>query len=332
MKVIFSDRAYASILAETTEKIKTETGGLFLGTVVHDQWYVVEAIDPGPKSIFQVAYFEYDQAYTQHLINKIANLYDAELSLIGLWHRHPGSFDQFSSTDDGTNSKYAKMRPEGAISALVNIDPTFRITSYHVAQPCRYSIIEYEVGNHLIPDELLKYKPPKRFEEIIDNILNGNSLRNISKNNSYQKSLYEFIKNIYPYLKKYKLNVESSCGNETVVECILDEIVEDITYMTDICRVSLTISQIGSCICISDEKFQNKRFKLYFKYIKDTDSVIFFLENNCFEYKKNMFAEAYKRFEENQKIMGQNISNQQASFLVDAIKIIRKMKKNGDEE
>ena len=33
MKVVFSDRAYAAVLAETTEKIKTETGGLFLGAV-----------------------------------------------------------------------------------------------------------------------------------------------------------------------------------------------------------------------------------------------------------------------------------------------------------
>ena len=120
MRVVFSNRAYASVLAETTEKIKTETGGLFLGTVQDDTWYIIEAIDPGPKSIFEVAYFEYDQKYTQHLINKIANLYDKKLTLIGLWHRHPGSFDQFSSTDDGTNAKYASMREEGAISALVN--------------------------------------------------------------------------------------------------------------------------------------------------------------------------------------------------------------------
>ena len=138
MRVVFSNRAYASVLAETTEKIKTETGGLFLGTVQDDTWYVIEAIDPGPNSIFQVAYFEYDQKYTQHLINKIANLYDRQLALIGLWHRHPGSLDQFSSTDDGTNAKYAAMRNEGAISALVNIDPTFRITMYHVDKPCRY--------------------------------------------------------------------------------------------------------------------------------------------------------------------------------------------------
>ena len=101
MKAYFSNRAYAAVLAETAEKIKTETGGLFLGAVRDGNWYIVEAIDPGPKSIFEVAYFEYDQKYTQHLINKIANLYDQPLGLIGLWHRHPGSFDQFSTTEIG---------------------------------------------------------------------------------------------------------------------------------------------------------------------------------------------------------------------------------------
>ena len=332
MKVIFSDRAYASILAETTEKIKTETGGLFLGAVDHDQWYVIEAIDPGPKSIFQVAYFEYDQTYTQHLINKVANLYDAQLSLIGLWHRHPGSFDQFSSTDDGTNSKYAKMRAEGAISALVNIDPTFRITPYHVAQPCRYSIIEYEVGNHLIPDELLRYKAPERFEKIMGNILSGNAIKKSIESASPKMSLYEFMKSIYPYLKKYKQNVENSCDNEIGVERILDEIVEDVTYMTDICGVSLAISQVGSYICINDENCQDKALKLYFKYIEDTDSVIFALGNNCFKYKRNTFSEAFGRASENNRGIESDASSQQTSFFADAIKIIRKIAKNGDEE
>ena len=113
MKVVFSTRAFAAILAETTEKIKTETGGLFLGKYKDGIWYVVEAIDPGPKSVFEVAYFEYDRAYTQHLIRKTANLYASKLELIGLWHRHPGSFDIFSSTDDETNAKYAKLMSMG---------------------------------------------------------------------------------------------------------------------------------------------------------------------------------------------------------------------------
>lgn len=332
MKVIFSDRAYASILAETTEKIKTETGGLFLGAVDHEQWYVIEAIDPGPKSIFQVAYFEYDQAYTQHLINKIANLYDARLSLIGLWHRHPGSFDQFSSTDDETNSKYAKMRAEGAISALVNIDPLFRITPYHVSQPCNYSIIEYEVGNHLIPDELLKYKTPEKFENIMNNILQSNRTKEMIEDNSNHMELYTFMKCIYPYMKRYKMNYKDDCNDDSAIEYILDELYEDITYMSDVCGVSFSISQSGSYICISSEKSQNKPLKMYFKHIKDTDSVIFSLGNNCFKYRRNMFEDSYEQFCRQQNDSEKKNLNQQASFFVDAIKVIKKITKNGDEE
>ena len=67
--VVFSERAFISILVETQEKIKTETGGVFLGYRKGDIWYVIESIDPGPNSVFQTAYFEYDQAYINHLIN-----------------------------------------------------------------------------------------------------------------------------------------------------------------------------------------------------------------------------------------------------------------------
>ena len=198
MKVVFSDRAFSAIMAETTEKIETETGGLFLGTVENGIWYVIEAIDPGPKSVFEVAYFEYDQTYTQHLINKVANIYEAKLDLIGLWHRHPGSFDVFSSTDNGTNSKYAKMRVEGAISALVNVDPRFRLTMYHVASPCKYNKITYVVGNDLIPEKYLRLKTADHFERIMKQILapskgQGEFHPSVSMNSFFQR--------IMPYLE-----------------------------------------------------------------------------------------------------------------------------------
>ena len=54
MRVVFSDRAYSAILAETAEKIKTETGGLFLGAIQDDTFYIIETIDPGPNSIFEI--------------------------------------------------------------------------------------------------------------------------------------------------------------------------------------------------------------------------------------------------------------------------------------
>lgn len=291
MKVVFSDRAFAAVMAETTEKIKTETGGLFLGSFEDGVWYVIEAIDPGPKSIFEVAYFEYDQQYTQHLINKIANLYDKKLSLIGLWHRHPGSFDQFSSTDDGTNSKYARMRKEGAISALVNIDPEFRLTMYHVNQPCRYSIIEYDVGNHLIPDEMLQYKSPERFEKLMTGIMNDEY-----KDFRPSVSLNAFLKVVLPYMKRIKINesLHEVGDSNLATERILDELVEDTAFLADEQGIEYSISQVEQFICLSQDAI-DVPVKLYFRYIAEKDAVVFSHGSNCYLYKSNEFRRAFEQ-------------------------------------
>ena len=163
VKVIFSDRAYAAIVAETDEMIETETGGVFLGCFENDNWYVIETIDPGLKSVFHEAYFEYDRDYTEHLINKAARIYQADLTLIGHWHKHPCSHDEFSPTDDDTNSEYAKLSPNGAVLVLVNVDPDIRLTPYHVIWPLEYMKIAYEVGDDLIPKQLRALKMKESF-------------------------------------------------------------------------------------------------------------------------------------------------------------------------
>jgi integrative and conjugative element protein (TIGR02256 family) len=157
--VVLSERAMVSVLAEVKEKIATETGGVFLGHRKGQVWYVVESIDPGPRSVFREAYFEYDRDYIIHLMNKVARLYREPLDVLGLWHRHPGSMDQFSSVDAGTNSEFAAMHAEGAISALVNLDPEFRITMYEVQLPLQYRKVQVLVGNeHFRDTRLLAYR------------------------------------------------------------------------------------------------------------------------------------------------------------------------------
>ena len=163
MQIIFSDRAYTAVVSEATEKRNTETGGVFLGCYENETWYIIETIEPGPKAVFQETYFEYDQKYIERKINKTAKMYQAELTLIGIWHKHPGSFNKFSSTDDRTNSEYAKLCTDGAISVLVNIDPDFRTTPYHVAWPLEYTKITYKVGDDLIPEHLLLLKTSGAF-------------------------------------------------------------------------------------------------------------------------------------------------------------------------
>ena len=331
MKVIFSNRAYTSVLAETTEKIKTETGGLFLGTIEDDIWYVIEAIDPGPKSIFEVAYFEYDQKYTQHLINKIANLYDKKLSLIGLWHRHPGSFDQFSSTDNGTNTKYANMRKEGAISALVNIDPDFRITMYHVAQPCRYQKITYDVGDQLIPDELLRYKTPERFSSIMDSLLHKSSASRVV-DNEYHKSvsLSSFMNLIIPKIKE--LNSSDVKGNsvlsdENTQELMIEEIVDDLTFMADTVGVETSMSLNDNYLTVYQEAI-DKTTKLYFMYSAEKHIFIFSYDDKCYLYHKGLFSEAFedvKKDKENGKNESEKANKPkiQGGAFDSVIKIIR---------
>lgn len=152
MQVVFSNRAYKSIVLEATDKINSETGGVFLGCYESGTWYVIETIEPGPKAVFQEAYFEYDQKYTEYQINMAALKYQAELTLVGIWHKHLGSFNEFTTTDDITNSEYAKLSDNGAISILINTDSDFRMTPYHVACPLEYRTIEYKVGDDLIPE------------------------------------------------------------------------------------------------------------------------------------------------------------------------------------
>lgn len=327
MKVVFSDRAFAAIMAETTEKIKTETGGLFLGSFEDGIWYVIEAIDPGPKSVFEVAYFEYDQQYTQHLINKIANLYDKKLTLIGLWHRHPGSFDQFSSTDDGTNSKYARMRKEGAISALVNIDPKFRLTMYHVDQPCRYSVIEYDVGNHLIPDEMLRYKSPEKFANLMAGIISDEY-----KDFHPSVSLNGFLKTVLPYMKRIKINeVFTEVKDRNIAtERILDELVEDSAFLADDQGIEYSISQVDQFICLSQDAI-DVSVKLYFRYIAKNDIVVFSYNNEYYLYENNALRQA---FEQASKVQADNIRKipqyDRGISITDAVKKIIHINLNKD--
>ncbi len=166
--VIFSDRAYQDIKNETYDKDPVETGGLLLGYVLEGgHWVVVEVIPPGNNSTHRYAYLEYDESLAKRVVDQIAGKYEQKLGLLGLWHRHPGSMDFFSGTDDGTNINFAELNPSyGAISGLVNIDPEFRMTMYHVDSPLNYTKVKTCVGDDIIPEELLKLKPGVTIEEI----------------------------------------------------------------------------------------------------------------------------------------------------------------------
>ena len=68
------------------------------------------------------------------------------------------------------------MREKGAISGLVNVDPEFRFTMYHVNQPCSYNKIEYKVGDELIPEKYLSLKSQDKLRDKMYSILNKDEI------------------------------------------------------------------------------------------------------------------------------------------------------------
>ena len=176
VEVLFSQRALAAICAETLDHHPNETGGILLGHFHQDRWQVLEAIDPGPGAVSTEATFSYDQAYVTHLAAKLARQYRQYLHVIGLWHRHPGCFDRFSADDDTTNQRFAVRSCHGALSCLVNLDPQFRITAYHVPADLHYQRLPVWIGDGLIAAELRASLDASDLdsEQLLSNALNRN--------------------------------------------------------------------------------------------------------------------------------------------------------------
>lgn len=294
MKVIFSKRAMTALLVETREKIATETGGVFLGKYLDGIWYVVETIDPGPKAIFKTAYFEYDQDYINHLINKISRLYSQQLDLVGLWHRHPGSLDSFSMTDDGTNSKYAELSSSGAISGLVNIDPAFRLTMYHVSLPLNYEKIEWIVDDELIPAEIQCLKETELLIAQIGTVSakckRVDKFTDVFKNVKKRKA----VASIHNYLKRRTIsdaivkNAKRFDG-DIPVELLLEKLESDFDFMerTGI-NYTVRIGEDGLLNLLINE--ENDSVLLAFGL--DNDTVVFVYNEITYKYISGLIEKA----------------------------------------
>ena len=145
--VVLSNRAYLSVLSEVYSRDPLETGGIFFGNVKNGVWYVAEASDPGVYTLHTRAHHEMDNNYHNHIYPVLSRLYQHGLCLLGLWHRHPGSLDTFSSDDDRTNHSFAEVVGNGAVSMLVNLDPTARLTCYYLSKTGEYRTVPVMVGD-----------------------------------------------------------------------------------------------------------------------------------------------------------------------------------------
>ena len=131
-KIIISDRAYISIIAEALSRDPDETGGILLGIIDNDIWYVVEATDPGLSTFHSYGHHEMDEKYLNHIYPVHSRLYEKDLVLEGLWHRHPRTLNTFSGDDNRTNTSYSEAIGNGTLSFLLNFVPDAQLTCYYL--------------------------------------------------------------------------------------------------------------------------------------------------------------------------------------------------------
>lgn len=151
-----SDRAYASIITEVMSNGSNETGGVLLGYIINRAWYIMESVDPGMDTVNQTAFFQWDSSYVNHQASRLSKIYHQPVTILGFWHRHPGSMDYFSGQDEATIRGNLCELKEGLLSMLVNIDPKLRMTFYYCYDN-DIMPIRYDVGNKYFPPQLLKY-------------------------------------------------------------------------------------------------------------------------------------------------------------------------------
>lgn len=132
IEIVFDKKAHLSILAEVARKPGVETGGVLLGYRQGDVYLVVEATDCGPNAECKENSVVFDEKYLNHIVRVLSGLYESPLEVLGVWHKHPYSFDEFSNDDRSVSNDLAKRIGDGAISVLVNTAPMFRFTGEYI--------------------------------------------------------------------------------------------------------------------------------------------------------------------------------------------------------
>ena len=119
--VTMGKRVLTTLLAEAYANGDNETGGPFFGHIETDgNWYIVETTGPGFDALHTPTNHEMNSRFVNYQYRALSRIYANELTLVGFWHRHPGSFNRFSGLDDQVNKSYAEVIGNGTVSILLN--------------------------------------------------------------------------------------------------------------------------------------------------------------------------------------------------------------------
>ena len=156
IKVI--SRARIAIENELKRFPDKETGGLLLGySNIPNEVLIVEATDSGYKdTIHYDTYFKYDYAYEEHICNFLSGLYNPNLQVLGVWHKH-NSFNKLNENPFSYSDE--KIHEQILINSDICISILFE------KEYTNEDYIQYNMRTYLI------YKDRKKQRDVTDRII-----------------------------------------------------------------------------------------------------------------------------------------------------------------
>jgi hypothetical protein len=95
-----SNRAFAGMLSDLERYPDDETGGFLIGTENKDTFWIVEVVDAGLNAVHEVGKLTCDMDSIKHMIMSIVGLYESDMQVIGVWHKHNNKCNPPFSTED----------------------------------------------------------------------------------------------------------------------------------------------------------------------------------------------------------------------------------------
>ena len=176
----------------------------------------------------------------------------------------------------------------------------------------------------------MKFKTPERFYSIMDNILYPSATSRTSTDGYHKSvSLASFMKFILPQMKDEECtDVETNnlLGDESTQEQLIDEIVDDLTFMADTLGIETAISLDDNYLTVYQEAI-DKTTKLYFMLSVVKHAVVLSYDDKCYTYRRGLFTEAFGKAKAERERKGESESRvkprKQAGVIDSVIKIIR---------
>lgn len=81
--------AISLIHEESRAKFPRETGGILIGYLEGNIFYIEEAVGPGPRAIHKLQTFIRDGNYSQEQLDQIVIHTEGRWDYLGEWHSHP---------------------------------------------------------------------------------------------------------------------------------------------------------------------------------------------------------------------------------------------------